>query len=297
MSLAHPRYWLSWLGVFLFFIFGQMPVPMQKGLSWVVGNLAYFLDKKHRRICSINLDMCFPELDAKAKKKISRESFCFVFFGLLVMATVWFAPRKKTLARLLVTGEQNVHNAFNKGRGVLLVVGHQACIEAHACLGEMFPLVAIYRKHSNPVFELASCNGRERYIKKTISRTDVKKVIPEIRKKQIILISPDQDIGRRGCVFSPFFGVTASTSTLIPRLQKMAELEVLCCSAFIDEDNKYHLRISSPVPLDESQSVEEKVDAINLLLEKQIREHPAQYLWQHKRFKTQPDGVASPYYE
>ena len=295
MALAHPRYWLSWLGVALLFIFGQMPVFMQKALSWLVGNLAYFVDAKHRKICAINLDMCFPELDIKAKKKLNRQSFCYVFFGLLVMATVWFAPRKKTLGRLLVTGEQNVHNAFNQGRGVLLVVGHQACVETHALLGTMFPLSGVYRKHTNPVFELVSYAGRGRYMKKTISRTEIKKVIPEIRKKQVFLVSPDQDIGRKGCVFSPFFGVTASTSTLIPRLQQMAELDVLCCSAFITEDNSYHLRISAPVQLEESQSVEERVDALNLLLEKQIREYPAQYLWQHKRFKTQPDGVASPY--
>lgn len=295
MSLLHPRYWFSWLGIAVFFIVGQMPISVHKALSWLIGNLAYFIDAKHRRICAINLGMCFPELDMKAKKKLSRQSFCYVFFALLVMATVWFAPRKKTLARLLVTGEQNVHNALNAGRGVLLVVGHQPCLEAQALLGDTFPLSAVYRKHSNPVFELISYTGRGRYMEKIIARTDIKKVISEARKKQILLISPDQDVGRKGCVFSPFLGVMASTSTLIPRLQKMAEFDVLCCSAFIAEDNKYQLRISPPVEFGESQSVEERVDALNLLLEKQIREYPAQYLWQHKRFKTQPDGIASPY--
>jgi KDO2-lipid IV(A) lauroyltransferase len=31
------------------------------------------------------------------------------------------------------------------------------------------------------------------------------------------------------------------------------------------------------------------------LIESQIRRVPAQYLWIHKRFKTQPEGMASPY--
>ena len=34
---------------------------------------------------------------------------------------------------------------------------------------------------------------------------------------------------------------------------------------------------------------------IMALIEAQVRRVPAQYLWIHKRFKTQPEGMASPY--
>ncbi|MGA2655001.1 MAG: lipid A biosynthesis acyltransferase, partial [Gammaproteobacteria bacterium] len=34
---------------------------------------------------------------------------------------------------------------------------------------------------------------------------------------------------------------------------------------------------------------------INQILEQMIRLHPEQYLWQHRRFKTRPEGQASVY--
>ena len=35
---------------------------------------------------------------------------------------------------------------------------------------------------------------------------------------------------------------------------------------------------------------------INSIVESAIREHPEQYLWMHRRFKTRPPGDAGVYY-
>ncbi len=44
-----------------------------------------------------------------------------------------------------------------------------------------------------------------------------------------------------------------------------------------------------------TMSQQEAATAINQLFEAQIRNHPEQYLWVHRRFKNQPDGMANPY--
>ena len=52
----------------------------------------------------------------------------------------------------------------------------------------------------------------------------------------------------------------------------------------------------SPV-LENFPSGDDQQDAtrMNALIEEQIRLHPEQYLWLHKRFKTRPPGEASLY--
>ncbi|MBK8183141.1 MAG: hypothetical protein IPK63_09710 [Candidatus Competibacteraceae bacterium] len=44
-----------------------------------------------------------------------------------------------------------------------------------------------------------------------------------------------------------------------------------------------------------SADVETDTRRINELLERHIRQAPEQYLWVHRRFKTQPPGKSSPY--
>ena len=44
-----------------------------------------------------------------------------------------------------------------------------------------------------------------------------------------------------------------------------------------------------------SADVEADTRRINQLLEQHVRQAPEQYLWVHRRFKTQPPGKSSPY--
>ena len=52
----------------------------------------------------------------------------------------------------------------------------------------------------------------------------------------------------------------------------------------------------SPV-VEDFPSGDDQADAqrMNALLEAQVRLHPEQYLWLHKRFKTRPEGEPSLY--
>ena len=57
---------------------------------------------------------------------------------------------------------------------------------------------------------------------------------------------------------------------------------------------RYTLRILPAVDIDTGDTIA-ATQAVNDLLEAQVRAHPEQYLWVHKRFKPPRKGLPDPY--
>jgi KDO2-lipid IV(A) lauroyltransferase len=95
-------------------------------------------------------------------------------------------------------------------------------------------------------------------------------------------------------VFVPFFGVQAATITAASRFAAANNSVVIFYSHNRNPDNSgYHFEFSPP--LENYPSGDDVADAsrINQLIEQAIRRYPEQYLWMHKRFKTQQAGKAA----
>ena len=101
----------------------------------------------------------------------------------------------------------------------------------------------------------------------------------------------DVDIGERGSVFAPFFGIKTATITAPARLAKKTGVAVLAVGYYRRENGKGYCINIATMP-ENYPTGDAMVDAtlLNTLLEKMVRAHPDQYLWQYKRFKTRPNS-------
>ena len=61
VSLLSPRYWLTWIGLGLFFIVTFLPMPVIDWLGCRLGNFAARSNKKRFGIVRTNLSLCFPD--------------------------------------------------------------------------------------------------------------------------------------------------------------------------------------------------------------------------------------------
>ena len=137
--------------------------------------------------------------------------------------------------------------------------------------------------------------GRSRHYPSVIDRKDIRNA--KSLRNNVIWYAPDQDYGPKHSVFVPFFGVNAATIPATARIADFNNSAVIFFSHYRkDDDSGYELRFSKK--LENYPTGESKTDAsiINKLIEKAIRERPEQYLWLHRRFKTQAAGKsARPY--
>ncbi|PCH63146.1 MAG: lipid A biosynthesis acyltransferase [SAR86 cluster bacterium] len=297
-QFAGPRYWLTWLGLFFMWTLAHFPFVLQMRIGQGLGLLSYYLARRRRHICEVNLKLCFPELNQSQLKTLLRKTFLSNGMGLMEVAMCWSRNPEDFRHRVTTSGLEHLQEAVAKGKGVLLIGAHFSTLEFGGTLFTLFNEMDItYRGHSNPLFQAVMSNARKKHFRGVIERQNVRGALKSLKDGRTLWYAPDQDYGARHSVFVPFFGVEAATITATSRFARLNDSAVLFFSHYRNEDNSgYHLAFSEV--LQDYPCGDDEADAIriNQIIETAIRKHPEQYLWLHRRFKTQQAGPsARPY--
>jgi len=295
-----PRYWPTWLGFGVIWLVARLPFALQIRLGRGLGWLSYALARERRRICRINIDLCFPELTAEQRRRLVRDTFISNGIGVLEVGMAWCRNPGDFRRRVTVSGLERLEAAAARGKGVLLVCAHFTTLEFCGSLLSLFHRMDVtYRPHKNALFETLMFRARQRLYGAVIDRGDVRQALRSLQQGHTMWYAPDQDYGAKHSVFVEFFGVPAATITATTRFASFNDSAVIFFSHHrLPDDSGYHLDFSAP--LQDYPSGDEHADAarINAVIEAAVREHPEQYLWLHKRFKTQAGGkAASPYHK
>jgi Kdo2-lipid IVA lauroyltransferase/acyltransferase len=80
-----------------------------------------------------------------------------------------------------------------------------------------------------------------------------------------------------------------------PEIVERADAVMLPVWTYRDDNGHYHIRIEDSWPEWTSQDPSRSAALYMRELEKRVRQHPEQYLWMHRRFKTRPKGQTSVY--
>lgn len=146
------------------------------------------------------------------------------------------------------------------------------------------------------LMEWVQTRGRMRSNKAMIGRNNLRGIVGALKKGEAVWFAPDQDYGRKGSSFAPFFAVenvaTTNGTYVLSRLSGAAMLTVTMVRKA--DYSGYRLFITPEMegyPTDENQAAA----YMNKIIEKEIMRAPEQYLWIHRRFKTRPVGESSLY--
>jgi len=295
--LSDPRLYPSWIGVGLFWLIGQLPWSVLQAIGRGVGRLAWRLAKKRRHIAETNIRLCFPELSSQEQEDLAHRCVISTGEAILEMAGSYNNHRIDLNKNLTVTGMEHIHGCQAKGQGVLLLGMHFNTLDTCSrMLGSLLDMHAVYRPNDNPVIDRLIDKGRRNYIRSTVDRADLRQMLRLLRNGEVLWYAPDQDYGIAHAVFVPFFGIPAATITATSRIAKMGKAVAFPAFAHFDEkEQKYILQIMPA--LDNYPSGDAKKDAstLNQALEAMIKQHPEQYMWLMKWYRTRPDGEASFY--
>lgn len=275
----------------------RLPQSMLLWLGRALAWLSWPGMGKRRRYARINIALCFPELDHAQCERLLRDNLRATVIGALELVRAWYAPSSALAGLVEIDGIEHLRAATATGRGVLLFGGHFTASELCARLLQEVaaqPVHVVVRRNNHRCLEAMFDRARRSRFAGTIAKKDVRGLLRVLGQGGVVAYSADQNFTYQNA-FVPFFGIPAATLTATPELARRGKAVVLPFWFHRDADGRYHLRI-------ESQwggwpSGDPAADAARYMaeLEKVVRQHPEQYLWVHRRFKTRPPGEADVY--
>lgn len=297
LAFLHPRNWLTWFGLGLLWLLVQLPYPLIARLGTALGTLARPFLKRRESIARRNLELCFPTMHAEVREALIENNFRSLGMGLLETGMAWFWPDKRVRRWFDVEGYQNLVNAQNEHKGVMVVGVHFMSLELGGrVMGLCQPMMATYRPHNSALMEWVQTRGRMRSNKSMIDRRNLKGLVSALKKGEAVWFAPDQDYGRKGSTFAPFFSVNAATTNGTYVLSRLSGAKMLTVTMVRKPDRSgYSLHIGPALTDYPVENEFEAASYMNKVIEREILRAPEQYLWIHRRFKTRPLGEASLY--
>lgn len=287
-----PHYWPAWLGIGLLHLFSQLPYRWQLSIGRRIGWLFRLLSPYRRTVVATNLKLAFPELDARARRRLERRVYASLGMSMVETAAGLWAPEHMFERLGHIEGLEHIVEVQRQGKGVLLLSGHFCSLDfAGRILVHHHRVCFTFQELRNRVFDRALREARARRCHVLIHRHDTRAFIRALKAGEVVWYAPDQSQERRNSVFAPFFGIPTNTLTATTRLARLTGAAVLPFSIErLPDARGYLLRIDPPLENFPGTSEYEDARRFNALIESQVRARPEQYLWIHRRFKSRPEG-------
>jgi KDO2-lipid IV(A) lauroyltransferase len=270
------------------------PLPVAHALARAYARLLDLAIPRLRKVALQNLAFALPGEDAGrivdgVFRSIAR---------LLVSFARFPSIRSENVADWIrCEGFEHYERALLAGRGVLFATAHLGNWElsayAHALLAA--PMNVVVRPLDNPLIDRLverrrALSGNRPIFKKDYARA----ILKALAANEAVGILIDQNASPETGVFVDFFGVPACAGAGFAKLAARSGAAVIPGFALWSEkEQRYVLRFYPAVPM--TGDVGRDTQALQSRLETVIREHPDQWLWIHRRWKTRPSGAPSLY--
>ena len=279
---------ISWISRFL-------PWRLGVALGSGIGLLFFLASRRYRMLAFENYKIAFglDQIDPSSHEIIKR-SFRNLGKSLVEILTLQHLTPSRFNSLILWEGEEYLKQA--EGEGIVLITGHIGNWElmgaALATRGYRLHAIAapLYDARINQFI----INLRARFNVGTINRgtpSSSRKILEILRKKEILALLIDQDTRVNG-VFVPFFNKKAYTPTGAAQLALRSNAKTVVAFITRLSDGRHRITIQKPLTLfrtgDVKQNIAVNTALFTVQLEQHIRTHPDQWVWMHRRWKTQP---------
>ena len=274
-----------------------LPHRAALALGRFLGRLAHRFGGSRRAIVHRNIELCFSELTPHEVDDLTFRHFNALGMTLIEMGLGRWASDEHLASITTITGLQHLHNAVEKGQGVILLAAHFTTIEISGRVLALNspPFDGVYRKNRSDFITELQRSGRERTVANTIEKRDIKSMVRSLRAGRPVWYAPDQSYNRKGAELVEFFGIPAMQTTATSTLARLGRAVTIPFFPRRLTDGSYEMTLLPPFDDFPGDNPVADIRRYNAVLEAHIRSCPEQYFWIHRKFKDLPDGYPNYY--
>lgn len=279
-------------------LIGWLPLGFARRCGWLLGELNWRLNGREAKITRINIAHCFPSLAPPLQEQLVRDSLREWGRTVFEIPVVWRrSPRWLERHIVGIRNEALLHKALADERGLILLSPHLGNWEVAGFeMSRRTPMTTMYEPPRDPRLDQWIRRSRAKIGAELVptNARGVMALIKTLKAGGAVGVLPDQEPELNGGRFVPFFGVSTLTMTLVHSLVSRTGAQVLFSFA-LRVPGGFELVLLEPEADVADTDVIRSVAALSRGVERCVKEAPAQYQWEYKRFKKRPEGEARVY--
>ena len=261
-----------------------LPVEVRAAIGRGLGALYSLIPTRERRVAALQLDLIVPDLGGSRLVPA-----VFSSLGQTALEAINLAPLLSRSHAIECAQLSEILNWTSNSRGTVALTAHLSNWELLAAYfaHKGVKLTVIGRPARAQAAQQALATLRKQYGVETIWRTDgagIRRIISTLKRGEVVAALIDQDTQVVNQSID-FFGMPAATPSGLLELGRRLGCNIVGCLITRNKLTRYNVAATY---FDDKLSHPETLLAFNLFLEGQIRIHPEQWVWFHKRWRTHP---------
>ena len=273
----------------LLYTFSLLPLRVMYLFSSFAYFILYYVAGYRKEVVFSNLRIAFPEKTEAERVKIAKQ-FYLNLTDTFIESVKMISISKKELHRRSHPEFEYINELVEKGFNIHILVGHQFNWEFANLVYALhlkIPFVGIYMPITNKILDRIFYNFRSRYGTVLISAPDFKNKMHRVFAQQYILgLGADQNPGNATTAYwLNFFGKPAPFVTG-PGKGAVKNNTAVVYVGFQKVKRGYYAFKTYPMVENAIGYTPEQLTVMyKNLLEETIRQDPANYLWNHRRWR------------
>ena len=265
----------------------HLPLKLNHYLGALIGYFLFLFNTDAKKVTLQNIAICFSELSSNEQRSLAKKSLIETGKNLTESGLIWnqsFSENREYI--------RNIHgeNHLDAAKSTILLVPHLGCWEITGRViannrAITFLFKPLKKQRQNKY--LFERRNQGNLTMASADQSGVIKLQRALKQGGLVGMLPDQDPGQEGGIMAPFFNNPVNTMTLLVRLAKKHNAQVVMCWANrLNKGKGFDLNFE-PVDLtSDSDDLLDQVTLMNSAIEALIRRFPEQYMWSYRRFKS-----------